>query len=171
MKSENLIYKIVNRYIGVSGGYLGLPLENRFTYKTHTEFYPEYCDLKKDTSGEGTTRETFIKIFTESTPKEQTKIIRGVIEKFPVGLEPATRTDELKRQLLEAASKLDGADYITQSSLEIESEGVFEALEDAKSLIENRKAVSAVDRVHTAFQGYHQGTRSNRERNRVRSNL
>lgn len=154
MKSENLIFKIVNRYIGVSGGYLGLPPESRFTYKTHAEFYPEYCDLKKDTSGEGTTRETFIRIFTESAPKEQAKIIRGVIEKFPVGSEPATRTEELKKQLLDAASKLEGADYITQPSLEIESEGVFEALEDAKSLIENRKAVSAVDRVHTAFQGY-----------------
>ncbi len=37
-KSE--IYRIVNDYIGVSNGYLG-----DFSYKTHREFYPYYCDL------------------------------------------------------------------------------------------------------------------------------
>lgn len=154
MKSEVLVYKIVNRYIGVASGYLGLPAEERFTYKTHKEFYPEYCDIKKDTSGEGTTRDIFIKIFTESTPKEQAKIIRGIIEKFPVGPEPKTRTEELKQQLLSAATKLDNVEYISQPTFEVQGEAVFEALEDAKSLIENRKAVSAVDRVHTAFHGY-----------------
>jgi hypothetical protein len=34
------IMRIVNRYIGVSGGYLG-----DFSYRTHADFYPEYCDL------------------------------------------------------------------------------------------------------------------------------
>jgi hypothetical protein len=34
------IARLVNRYIGVSGGYLG-----DFSYRTHAEFYPEYCDL------------------------------------------------------------------------------------------------------------------------------
>ncbi len=34
------VMKIVNRYIGVSGGYLG-----DFSYSTYTDFYPEYCDL------------------------------------------------------------------------------------------------------------------------------
>ena len=155
MKSENLIYKIVNRYIGVSGGYLGLPVESRFTYRTHHEFYPEYCDLKKDTySIEGTTREVFIEIFTTSTLKEQAKIIRGVIERFPTGEGATTRTETLKKQLLDEAAKLENADYVGEPILEVESEAVFEALEDARSLIENRKAVSAVDRVHTAFQGY-----------------
>lgn len=154
MKSENLIYKIVNKYIGVAGGYLGLPLEERFTYKTHQEFYPEYCDIKKDTSGEGTTREVFIKIFTESTLKEQAKIIRGVIEKFPVGPEPKTRTEDLKQQLLNAAVQLDNSEYVNQPIVEVEGEAVFESLEDAENLIKNRKAVSAVDRVHTAFYGY-----------------
>jgi hypothetical protein len=43
MKTENLIIKIVNRYIGVEGGYLG-----DFTYRNHREFYPEYCDLVKN---------------------------------------------------------------------------------------------------------------------------
>src|SRR5690348_5602106 len=101
MKSENLVYKIINRYIGVSGGYLGLPIENRFTYRTHQEFYPEYCDLNKDTySPKGTTREVFIRIFATSLPRDQAKIIRGVIDRFPVGEGPRTRTDALRQELL-----------------------------------------------------------------------
>jgi hypothetical protein len=155
MKSENLAYKIVNRYIGVSGGYLGLPIENRFTYRTHQEFYPEYCDLNKDTyASKGTTREVFIHIFTTSSPQEQAKIIRGVIERFPVEEGPTTRTEALKAQLLSEAQRLETASYVGEPTLEIDSEAVFGALDDARSLIQNRKAVSAVDRVHTAFQGY-----------------
>lgn len=33
------IVRIVNRYIGVEGGYLGLP--ERFTVRTHADFYAE----------------------------------------------------------------------------------------------------------------------------------
>lgn len=44
--------KIVNRYIGVRDGYLG-----DFTYRTHAEFYPEYCGLDIDPATyPGTTR-------------------------------------------------------------------------------------------------------------------
>ncbi len=51
------ITRVVNRYIGVSGGCLGLP--DRFTYRTHADFYAEYCDLSVDLRPfEGTTRET-----------------------------------------------------------------------------------------------------------------
>ena len=51
------VMKVVNRYIGVSGGYLG-----DFSYRTHAEFYPAYCDLDIDantysgTSGNGSSR-------------------------------------------------------------------------------------------------------------------
>jgi hypothetical protein len=37
------VMQVVNRYIGVSGGYLG-----DFSYRTHAEFYPEYCELEID---------------------------------------------------------------------------------------------------------------------------
>jgi hypothetical protein len=155
MKTENLILRIVNRWIGVDGGYLGLPEENRFTYKSHKDFYPEYCDLIKDPDlFEGTTRYKFIAIFESSKPKEQSKIIRGVIERFPVGEGIKTRTKSLSADLLKEANRLDIADYVNEPNLFMKSENVLETLEDAKSLIENRKAVSAVDRVHTAFHGY-----------------
>ncbi len=52
------IMKIVNRYIGVVNGYLG-----NFSYRTHAEFYPEYCELDIDPNQyKGTTRERFIEI-------------------------------------------------------------------------------------------------------------
>ena len=55
--------KVVNRYIGVAGGYIG-----DFSYRTHAEFYPEYCDLAIDPNNyAGTTRERFIEI--RSTPR------------------------------------------------------------------------------------------------------
>lgn len=150
MKAENLVVKIVNRYIGTEGGYLG-----DFTYRTHKEFYPEYCDLVKDPESiDGTTRVRFMTIFSTSTPKEQSKIIRGIIERFPVGEGPKTRTESLKQEISREAEKLDKADYINEPNLVLTAENVLESLEDAKSLIENRKAVSAVDRVHTAFHGY-----------------
>ena len=41
--TDREITRVVNRYIGVSGGYLG-----DFSYPTHADFYPEYCDLEID---------------------------------------------------------------------------------------------------------------------------
>lgn len=154
MKSAALIIKLVNQYIGVSGGYLGLPIP--FSYRTHSDFYAEYCDLAKNPRDfpNMTTRESFIAIFNASTPKEQAKIIRGIIERFPPGNEPATRTEALKMFFLTEANKLEKTGMIADPTFAYTSDVVFEALEDASSLVKERKAVSAVDRVHTAFHGY-----------------
>lgn len=156
MKAGALIIKLVNQYIGVSGGYLGLP--ERFTYRTHSDFYAEYCDLSKDTRkySDMTTRECFIAIFNDSSPKEQARIIRGAIERFPVGQQdaPSYRTEDLKAFFLSEADKLEKLGGIPDPTIAYTSDVVLEALEDAKSLIRERKAVSAVDRVHTALHGY-----------------
>lgn len=154
MKPAALIIKLVNQYVGVSGGYLGLPIP--FSYRTHADFYAEYCDLAKNPSDfpNMTTRESFIAIFNASTSKEQAKIIRGIIERFPSGKGPITRTEELKAFFLAEVAKLEKVGAIADPVLAYTSEVVFEALEDASSLVKERKAVSAVDRVHTAFHGY-----------------
>jgi len=79
-KSE--IYRLVNDYIGVDGGYLG-----DFSYRTHREFYPCYCDLDNidvDSYEQGTTRKRFIAILEDSPPAAQAKIIQGVLNKYPV---------------------------------------------------------------------------------------
>lgn len=54
--TDREIARIVNRYIGVSGGYLG-----DFSYRTHADFYREYCDMDINPYAyEGTIRERFI---------------------------------------------------------------------------------------------------------------
>lgn len=80
------IYSLVNDYIGVDGGYL-----REFTYRTHQEFYPYYCDLDIDPlTLEGmTTRERFIHILEKAAPHDQAKILRGVLKKCP----PRERSD------------------------------------------------------------------------------
>ncbi|MDI9347508.1 MAG: abortive infection family protein [Methylacidiphilales bacterium] len=153
MKTDHLILKIVNRWIGVSGGYLGLPENRRFTYYTHKTFYPEYCSLDKDPYLlSGTTKDKFIKIFELSTPREKAKIIRGVIEKFPICEEVKERTNSLKNELLEEAKKLEKEDYI--STPDIKEGHILELIKDADALKQNRNASSALDRLHTAFHGY-----------------
>ena len=56
------VFTVVNRYIGVCGGYLG-----DFSYRTHAEFYLEFCDVDVDADKlEGTTRERFLTILQRS---------------------------------------------------------------------------------------------------------
>lgn len=158
MKTDFLIKKIVNRYIGVDLGYLGQPDKIRFTIRNHEDFYPEYCNLFKNPNDyAGTTRERFIAIFLNSTPAEQAKIIRGVIERFPVEEEFKYRTEKLKAELLDEANKLEKITLVKSPQLVNSSEVVYEALDDAEALIKERKAVSSVDGVHTAFHGYLRG--------------
>jgi TIR domain-containing protein len=87
------INKLVNRYIGVSGGYLG-----DFSYRTHHEFYLE-LDLDIDPHNyDGTTRERFIKILTESAADVQARILDGILNRYPVGsseLRTQQRRDEI----------------------------------------------------------------------------
>ena len=143
---------VVNRYIGVSGGYLG-----DFSRRTHADFYPEYCDLELDPSElGGTTRERFIYLLSTATPDQQAKILRGVVQRFPVEAEdaPSTRTSELRATLEQMVVRLSGAPQIPTPSLPSQAEAVRLALEDAENLIASSGVTSAVDRVHTALHGY-----------------
>jgi len=92
------INKLVNRYIGVNGGYLG-----DFSYRTHHDFYLD-LDLDIDPFNyDGTTRERFIKIVTESSPDIQARILEGVLDRFPVGsseLRTQERHDEIARWII-----------------------------------------------------------------------
>ena len=73
------IYTIVNRYIGVTGGYLG-----DLSYRTHREFYGEYCNLEIDPDAyERTTRERFIQILEGVDSRTQATIVSGILEKYP----------------------------------------------------------------------------------------
>lgn len=145
------ILKVVNRYIGVSGGYLG-----DFSYRTHTEFYPEYCDLDINPNQyEGTTRERFIAVLKNSSPEIQAKILRGVIARFPVtNANHVTRTENLRDELLEIVKRLESGSSVSSPSPKITTAVVERAISDTETLLKTSGATSGVDRIHTALHGY-----------------
>lgn len=147
--TEQEALRLVNRYIGVDSGYLG-----DFSYRTHTEFYPEYCGIYDIFPDEldGTTRQRFITIVTKQTPDRQAKILRGVLERFPPDTE-ARR--QFKPTVEEWIRQLEGAPVVA-SPMPIASMSavVRQALIDAENLIRTSGPASAVDRVHTALHGH-----------------
>lgn len=150
--SSQEVTKIVYRYIGVSGGYLG-----DFSYRTHAEFFREYCDLDIDPNQyQGTTRERFISILKSSPPGVQAIVVRGVLQRFPLDAEykPVTRTKELYDELLNIARRLEDALPVVSPDLKITSTVVERAISDVEALIKTSGAVSGVDRIHTALHGY-----------------
>lgn len=143
------IQRMVNRYIGVQGGYLG-----DFSYASHAAFYSEYCDLDIDPyEYEGTTRERFIAILFSQPPQNQARIIRGLVERCPVDDGPTTRTAELRDESLRLAGRCEG--HMVPSYLPARaSKVVSRAIADAEALLRTTGATSGVDRVHTALHGY-----------------
>ena len=142
------ILKLVNEYVGVHGGYLG-----DFTYRTHQEFYAQFCDLEVDPyEYEGTTRERFIRILQTSSNEAQAKIVRGILEKYPVGSQQQ-RTQQLFDHFTSLANRLGGVGAIPTPDLAA-GEVLRRVLTDAETLVRESGAVSAVDRIHTALHGY-----------------
>jgi hypothetical protein len=143
------IYMVVNHYIGVTGGYLG-----DFSYRTHYEFYREYCDLDLDPyEYEGTTRERFIQILTESSPATQARIFEGVLEKYPTG-SSETRTGERHEEIRRMIARCRAGGGIAAPDLRITSDIILRALADAETLVQSQGPESAVDRAHTALHGF-----------------
>jgi len=144
------ISRVVNRYIGVTGGYLG-----DFKYRTHAEFYPDYCDLDINPEHyEGTTRERFTEILKKSEPTVQAKILRGVLQRFPVSREIAARTQQLYDEITAIITRLEESASVSSPSLKITSAVVERAILDAETLLQTNGATSGIDRVHTALHGY-----------------
>jgi len=79
----------------VNGGYLG-----DFSYRTHRDFYLE-LDLDIDPDNyDGTTRQRFIKILSDSTAEVQARILDGIMDKYPMGsseLRTPERCNEIAR--------------------------------------------------------------------------
>lgn len=145
---QSEISKLVYKYIGVSGGYLG-----DFSYRTHHEFYIE-LDLKIDPyTYDGTTRERFTNILSESAPDVQARILEGVLDRFPVGSSDL-RTQEQAAEIRRWILRLRAGPHVEQPTLRITSEVVERALLDAQELLRATGATSGVDRIHTALHGY-----------------
>jgi hypothetical protein len=143
------IFTVVNRYIGVSGGYLG-----DFSYRSHAEFYLEFCDLDVNPYDiEGTTRERFLAILQRSEPAAQAKILRGVLRKYPVG-SSELRTPERAAEVDSMIRRLEAGCGVAGTRPSITSEIVTKAINDAEALLRTNGASSGVDRMHTAFHGF-----------------
>jgi len=137
-------------WIGVHSGYLG-----DFSYRTHADFYHDYCDLEgiDPNEYEGTTRERFETILDKAEPYIKACILRGVLEKYPAESEEH-RTESRYKRMLELIKKCEEAKIVSLVKPPTTSEVVRLALDDASTLIANDKPVSAVDRTHTAFHGF-----------------
>lgn len=155
--SHREINELVEGYIGTNSGYL-----NGFSYSIHDKFYYEWCDLDRDVSSYRerglTTRGAFIEILKEAGPRDQAKIIRGVLEMMPPS-KPAREERMLKRaalrpQLLALADRLENDGQVETPNISETDEAVFEALKDADFLLNARGPMNAVDRAHTALHGY-----------------
>jgi len=173
--TKGQVLRLVNEYIGVSNGYLGLPESKKFTYLTHADFYPQYCELDniEIEKAEGkTTREKFINILFKATPQDQAKIIRGVFKKFPVhctipedailawgnsvtefGIELDQRKD-IQKEFFEICKKLEKNSLDDVLSFIKDSNTALKALKDAEVLLKENGAQSALDRVHTIFHSF-----------------
>jgi hypothetical protein len=157
MMSPREIDKLVEDYIGTDSGYL-----KRFSYNIHNTFYHRYCDLEIDVPAYRarglTTRRAFIEILKESKPRDQAKIIRGVMEMMPppeeVINDDGRKRIALHKELLNLAARLEADGVVETPEIAETSEVVFEALKDAEVLLKTRGAKSAVDRAHTALHGY-----------------
>lgn len=146
------INRVVYSYIGVDSGYLG-----DFSYRTHAEFYTDYCDLNIDPYQlDGTTRERFIAILKSQHAFNQAKILRGVLNRFPLNAPeaPQCRT-RIELEFVEGLiTRLDEYNLLGGWSPINASEIAAIAIADAESLINSSGPASAVDRIHTALHAY-----------------
>lgn len=145
------VMRLVNRYIGVSGGYLG-----DFSYRTHSEFYPEFCgvyDVEPD-AFDGTTRERFIAILLSRTPHDQAKILRGVMAKFGNNDTSSPERIALRAELERWTLELEQGPSVSTPTPASTRDVVVRALADADTLLRANGPLSAVDRIHTALHGH-----------------
>jgi hypothetical protein len=141
------IFMITNSYIGVSDGYLG-----DFSYRTHEEFYPYFCDINISPAAfVGTTRQRFLTILENSDAPNQAKILKGVIKKYPVDFfseEVRLAKQKLANEIEELIRRLESGQAVASEQLTITNETVDRAIQDTKILIEKNGATSGVDRIH-----------------------
>lgn len=124
------IYRLVNDYIGVSDGYLV-----DFSCSKLEEFYLYYCDLDINIDDyKGTTREKFIDIIGSSAPINQTKIIKGILNKCP-------RSQEMRDEFLQIIARLTTA-ISEQGSVEGEVKNLIFAANGFKPEIALEDAIS-----------------------------
>lgn len=154
--TENEIMTLVYDYIGVDeSGYL-----RGFSYRSHEEFYPRFCNVRIDVARArkeyGTTRNTFLAILRDADPSLQARIVEGTFECMPLDRFPEEWREEraaARERLVNAVVRLRGQ-AVKVDELVVRNETIERAIQDAAVLIREQGNTSGVDRVHTALHGY-----------------
>lgn len=143
------INKLMTRYIGSSGGYLG-------TFGSHPELLSFYVDCGVDvipTDYTGTNRTRFQAILENASPAEQARIIRGILKRHPIG-SSEHRTQELHDEFLRLSQRLEAGAGVNPPTPAFTSEFVKRTLAEVEHAISSKRETSGVDRVHSALHGY-----------------
>lgn len=157
------VLRVVNRYIGVSGGYLRLP--DRFTYASHNDFYAEYCDVTVELSQfSATTRETFIQALLSLPAGGQARVCavssRG---SHPTRPGPPSRP-AVHGDALAFIQRLESGPLVTGHSPQITSTVVARAAQDAESDCHIRANERRRPRAHRLARLPHRGLRPSPDR-------
>jgi hypothetical protein len=145
------INKLMERYIGSSGGYLG-------DFGSHLELLRFYVDCGLDiipTDYPGTNKDRFRAILESAEPADQAKIIHGVLKRHPAG-SSANRTQALHDEFHRLAQRLETGPGVANPIPVYTSEFVKRTLIEVEEAVKTRRETGGVDRIHSAMHGYMQ---------------
>ena len=143
------INRLMERYIGSSGGYLG-------DFGSHLELLRFYVNCGLDvipTDYQGTNKERFRAILDDAEPGDQAKIIRGILKRHRVG-SSESRTQELHDEFHQVVQRLEAEAGVANPAPVYTSEFVKRTLTEVEEAIKTKRETSGVDRVHSALHGY-----------------
>jgi hypothetical protein len=143
------IHKLMERYVGSSGGYLG-------SFGSHQDLLRFYIDCGMDvipTDFPGTNKDRFQAILESAEPRGQAKIIRGILKRHTVGSSP-DRTQQLHDELIRLAQRLETGAGVTNPSPVYTSEFVRRTLSEVEHAVTSERETGGVDRIHSAMHGY-----------------
>lgn len=147
------ITKLVRKWIGVDGGYLG-----RFSYARHDQFWMEVCDVSISTAAyPGTTRQCFEATLFDASAANQAAVLRAILNEYPreeIAPGSSLRSEGLYSEILQWIARLQTGQATVAVQIASATQIVQRALDDADTLLRASGPQSAVDRVHTAFHGY-----------------
>jgi hypothetical protein len=149
------IEQLIEDWIGLEGGYLGLPLERRFTYTSHDRFWKR-CGVDVDTNSfDGSTRACFEAHLSVATAPQQATVLHEILERFPrsdlkSGAAKNLRTPSLESNIKGWISRLQKSPAAMPTAPSGAGAEVKAALKEAQTL----GAVRGIDRVHTAMHAY-----------------
>ena len=143
------INKLMERYIGSSGGYLG-------TFGSHPELLRFYVDCGLDvipTDYQGTNKERFRAILEGAPAADQAKIIRGILKRHQIGSSDG-RTQSLHDELHRLAQRLEAGAGVANPTPVYTSDFVKRTLIEVEESIKTKRETGGVDRVHSALHGF-----------------